>query len=90
MQSGHSVDTDQPQVGWGALIFSYKHRLGPFFWVPNFEFQFLWVFRKIIIVLGRKILWIFFGGHHKIGLYLVVFPMYLGSWYRMEDTFLSC
>ena len=26
--------------GGGSLIFSYIHRLGPFFWVQNFEFQF--------------------------------------------------
>ena len=33
-------------------------------------------FRKINIFWGMKILWIFFGGHHKIGLYLVVISMH--------------
>ena len=39
-----------------------------------------------------KILWIFLGGHHKIGLYLVVISMlFLGLFlrprYRMGDIF---
>ena len=38
-----------------------------------------------------KILWIFFGGHHKIGLYLGVismhFRVFLRSWYIMGDIF---
>ena len=61
----------------GTLVFSYMRRLGPFFGVQNFEFRyFFWVFRKINIFLGMKILWIFFGGHHKIGLYLEVISMH--------------
>ena len=28
------------QGGGGTLIFSYMHRLGPFFWVQNFEFEY--------------------------------------------------
>ena len=61
----------------GTLIFSYICRLGPFFWGQNFEFQyFLGVFRKLIFFLGMKILWIFFWGHHKIGLNLVVISMH--------------
>ena len=31
-----------------------------------------------------KILWIFFGGHHKIGLYLVVISMHLGSFLKVK------
>ena len=63
--------------GVGSLIFSYIRTLGSFFWVQNFEFQyFLGVFRKINIILGMKILWIFFGGHRKIGLYLGVISMH--------------
>ena len=47
------------------------------FWVQNFEFQyFLGVFRKNIIFWDVKILWIYFGGHHKIGLYLGVISMH--------------
>ena len=34
------------------------------------------VFRKINIFWGMKIKWIFFGGHHKIGLYLEVISMH--------------
>ena len=30
----------------------------------------------MIFFFGMKILWIFFGGHHKIGLYLVVISMH--------------
>ena len=53
----------------GTLIFSYIRRLGPFLGVQNFEFQyFLRLFRKMNIFWGMKILWIFFLGHHKIGI----------------------
>ena len=39
----------------GTLIFSYIRRLGPFFWVQNFEFQyFLGVFKKINIFWGYE------------------------------------
>ena len=34
------------------------------------------VFIKINIFWGMKILWIFLGGHHEIGLYLVVISMH--------------
>ena len=48
--------------GGGTLIFSYIRRLGSFFWAQNFEFKyFLRVVRKMNIVLGMKILWIFLG-----------------------------
>ena len=47
----------------GTLIFSYIRKLGPFFWGQIFEFQyFFWVFRKMSIFMGMKILWIFFFG----------------------------
>ena len=75
----------------GTLIFTYIRRLGPFFGVQNFEFQYFFlVFRKMNIFGGMKILWIFFGGHKKIGLYLGVISMQfmvftLKSRYRMED-----
>ena len=36
---------------------------------------FLEVFRKLNIFWGMKVLWIFFGDHHKIGLYLEVISM---------------
>ena len=41
--------------GGGTLIFSYIHRLGTFFLVQNFEFQyFFWFFRKINTFLGYE------------------------------------
>ena len=36
---------------------------------------------------GMKILWVFVGGHHKIGLYSEVIGLFLRSSYRMGDTF---
>ena len=44
---------------------------------------------------GMKILWIFFGGHHKIRLYLGVISMHFrvfssGQRYRMGDIFRGC
>ena len=44
---------------------------------------------------GMKILCIFLGGHHKIGLHLGVFSMhflglFLRSRYRMGGIFLGC
>ena len=58
-----------PRGGGGTLIFSHIRRLGPFFWVQNSEFQyFLGFSEKLIFFWGIKILWIFFRGHHKIGL----------------------
>ena len=57
--------------------------LGLFSGLQNYEFQYLFFFffweggfRKINIFGGKKILWIFFGDHHKIGLYLGVISMY--------------
>ena len=36
------------------------------------------------ILWGMKILWIFFGGHHKIGLYLGVTSMRLWSFLKVK------
>ena len=58
--------------GGGTLIFLYIHRRGSFFLVQNFEFQYFWGFSEKIIFFGG----IFFWGHYKIGLYLVVIAMY--------------
>ena len=58
-------------------IQAHIHRLGSFLGVQNFEFQyFLGFFRKNEFLGGMKILWIFFWGHHKIGLYLGVISMH--------------
>ena len=62
-----------------TLIFSYIRRLGSFFLVKNFEFQYFLGFSEKMIFWGMKILWIFFflgGGHHKIGLYLGIISLH--------------
>ena len=49
--------------GGGGSDISYIRRLGSFFGVQNFEFQYLLGFsEKIHIFWGMKILWIFFWG----------------------------
>ena len=45
---------------------SYIRRLGSFFGVQNFEFHYFSGFSEINIFGGMKILWIFFGGYHKL------------------------
>ena len=60
----------------GTLIFLYILRLGSIFWIQNFEFQFIFGFSEKNIFWGMKILWIFFWGHHEIGLYLGVISMH--------------
>ena len=58
--------------GGGTLIFSYIHRLGAFLGFKIFNLTILGVFRKM----NMFGVWIFFWGHHKIGLYLGVISMY--------------
>ena len=56
--------------GGGTLIFSHIRRLGLFLGVQNSEFQYFWGFSDYFFFWGgggMKILWIFLGGHHKIG-----------------------
>ena len=65
------------QGGGGTLIFACIRRLGSFFGVQNFEFQYFSGFsEKKTFFQSMKILWIFLGGHHKIGLYLGVISMH--------------
>ena len=65
--------SDRRVAGGGTLIYSYiLRRLGPYFWLKILNFNIFRVFRKINVFWGMKILWIFFGGHHKIGLILGV------------------
>ena len=40
--------------GGGTLIFLYTRRLGSFFWVQNFEFQYFWGFQKNEYFLGYE------------------------------------
>ena len=56
--------------GGGTLIFSHIRRLGLFLGVQKIlNFNIFWGFQKNEYFLGgMKILWIFLGGHHKIGL----------------------
>ena len=68
------------------LIISYIRRLGSFWGVQNFEFQYLGGGRKKNW--GIKILWKFLRGHDTIELYLGVISMhfwglFLRSRYRM-------
>ena len=66
-----------PRGGGGGTLLSYISRLRLFFGVQNFEFKYFWGFQKNEYFLGvrMKILWIFFGGKHKFGLYLEVISM---------------
>ena len=41
---------------------------GHFWGVQNFEFQYFFGFQKMKFLWGMIILWIFFGGNHKIEL----------------------
>ena len=61
-------DTTSPGGGC-TLIFSHIRRLRLFLGVQNSEFQYFFGFsEKLIFFGGMMILWIFWGGHHKIGL----------------------
>ena len=63
--------------GGCTLIFSCIRRLGSFFGVQNFESQYILGFQKNEYFLGYgNFVDIFFGGHHKIGLYLGVISMH--------------
>ena len=71
--------------GGGTPIYSYICRLWSFLWGSNCEFQYLFLLGgggviKINIFGDMKILWIFLGGNHKIGLYLgiILGDIYLG------------
>ena len=62
--------------GYSWYFHTYISRLGQFlgstFWISVY----FGIFRKMNIFWGMKILWIFFGGRHKIGLYLGVISMH--------------
>ena len=62
-----------------TLTFVYIRRLGLFFGVQNFEFQYFWGFSKKKKNGGggyEDFVDIFWGCHHKIGLYLGVISMH--------------
>ena len=50
------------------------------------NFDIFGVFRKMNIILGMKILWVFFWGHHKIGLYLGVISMHFRVFPQGQGT----
>ena len=54
-----------PGGGGGTLIFSCIRRLGSFFWVKNFEFQYFWGFQKNEYFWGYEDFVDILGGHHK-------------------------
>ena len=66
--------------GGGTLTFAYIRRLGLFFGVQNFEFQYFLGFFKQKIWGGgggyENFVDIFLECHHKIGLYLGVISMH--------------
>ena len=57
-------------------MFSYIRRLGSFWGVQNFAFQYFFGFEKNDYFWGYEDFVDIFGGHHKIGLYLGVISMY--------------
>ena len=62
--------------GGGTLIFLYIRRLCLFLGFKILNFDIFLGFQKNKYILGYEILWIFFWGHHKIGLYLEVISMH--------------
>ena len=64
--------------GGYSEIFIHTYAWGYFLGFKILNFNIFWGFqkKKKNIFLGMKILWIFFGGHHKIGLYLGVISMH--------------
>ena len=82
--------------GGGTLILSHIPRLGHFLGVQNLNFNIIWSFQKNDFFFGggggMKILWIYFLGHHKIGLYLGVISiafqgLFVRSRYRISSNF---
>ena len=73
----------QPQGG--TLIFSYIRRLGPFFWVQKFEFQYFWGFSEKLIFLGVwRFCGYFFGVITKLDYIKRSFLCILGSFLKVK------
>ena len=70
----------------GTLIFSNIRRLGHFFGVQNFEFQYFLGLSEKCIFLGYEDFVDIFGGHHKIGLYLGVICMHVRVFSKGQGT----
>ena len=78
--------------GGGTLKFSYKRRLGLFFWVQKFEFQYFWGFQKKRIFLGYEdFVDIFFGSPQNWPIFrshfYAFYGLFLMARYRMGDIF---
>ena len=78
--------------GGGTLISTYiigSARV--IFGVQHFESHYFWGFSEKYFFGGKKILWIFLGGHHKIGLFsghfYVFYGIFFRSSYNMWDIF---
>ena len=72
--------------GGGSDIFHTYLGLCYFFGFDFFEFQYFGGFQKTEYFWGMKILWIFFWGHHKIGLYLEVISMHFRGFSEGRGT----
>ena len=81
--------------GGGGRVLRYFHTYvgsGYFWGFKILNFNIFWVFRKMKIVWGMKILWLFFwggggGGNHKNGLVWGSFLCILGSFLRSSYRF---
>ena len=67
----------------GTLIFSYIRRLGPFFGVQNFEFQYFRGFQKNEYFWGYEDFVDILLDHYKIGLDLGVISMHF--WVKVQN-----
>ena len=76
----------QSQGGGGVLWYFHTYiGSGYFLEFKILNFNIFWVSRKRNIFWGMKILWIFFGGYHKIGLVWGSFLCILGSFLRCTE-----
>ena len=67
----------------GILVFSYIRRLGSFFGVQNFEFQYFLGFQKNKYLLGYEDFVDIFWGSSQIGLYLRAISTFLWSFLKV-------
>ena len=76
------------------FIHTYYVGLGYFWGFKILNFNIFWVLQKTEFFGGMKILWIYFGGHHKTGLYLEVISSILGAFLKVNvqngGYFLGC
>ena len=81
------------RVGGGGVLWYFHTYVGSgYFWgFKILNFNIFWVFRRMKIVWGMKIVWLFFfwggGGPHKNGLVWEYFLCILGSFLRSSYRF---